>query len=215
MYVPAASCRLPLFDAVFTRIGASDDLIKGQSTFMVEMQETNRALQKADAASLILFDEIGRGTATYDGMALAQAILEYDVAKVHAKTFFSTHYHELTALAAKYPAMKNVHVSVSEDQGKITFLYKVREGPMDRSYGINVAQLAGLPREVIVRASAILDALEAKGNGADSIPRITIPVAKPETDEVVKTLAQLDPVNLSPLEALRLVFELHDKARKR
>lgn len=215
MYVPAGSCQIPVFDAVFTRIGASDDLIKGQSTFMVEMEETNRALKQADSASLILFDEIGRGTATYDGMALAQAILEYDIAKVHAKTFFSTHYHELTSLSDKYKEMKNVHVSVSEDNGKITFLYKIKDGPMDKSYGINVAQLAGLPGEVLVRATQILKALEENGNGSESIPKIVIHEDMPKPNAIVGELAMVDPVNMSPLDALRLVFKLHDEALKK
>lgn len=215
MYVPAESANLMVFDSVFTRIGASDDLIKGQSTFMVEMQETNRALSQATANSLILFDEIGRGTATYDGMALAQAILEYDLAHVGAKTFFSTHYHELTALAAKYPQMKNVHVSVSETDGKITFLYKVADGPMDKSYGINVASLAGLPKELVDRASGILDALEENGNKGESVPKMVIQETKADDSPLVKALQGVDPVNLSPLEALQLVFQLKTMAGKK
>lgn len=205
--VPASSCRLPVFDAVFTRIGASDDLIKGASTFMVEMQETDRALREASANSLILFDEIGRGTATYDGMALAQAILEYDVAKVHAKTFFSTHYHELTALAERYPQMRNVHVSVSEQDGKITFLYRVQPGPMDRSYGINVAQLAGLPDSLIARASEILAHLEESGSKVDSVPQVRIEKVY-EPSGIEKQISSLDLVNTSPLEALQLLYKL-------
>lgn len=212
-YVPASSCSLPVFDAIFTRIGASDDLIKGASTFMVEMQETDKALSSASPSSLILFDEIGRGTATYDGMALAQAILEYDIARVHAKTFFSTHYHELTALADEYPAIKNVHVGVREEKGKVTFLYKVQDGPMDRSYGINVAELAGLPRPLIQRAEQILASLEEKGNKGERVPRISLSKAAPSKDPLREALLSCDPMNLSPLEALNLLYRLHKLAQ--
>lgn len=212
MYVPAEYCHMPVFDAIFTRIGASDDLIKGASTFMVEMQETNKALSLASSSSLILFDEIGRGTATYDGMALAQAILEYDISKIHAKTFFSTHYHELTALADKYPEMKNVHVSVSEAEGKITFLYKVNEGPMDRSYGINVAELAGMPSDLLYRATDILHSLEEKGNKGESIPRFVVEKKEEKEDPIVKALRECEPMSMSPLDALNLVYKLHKEA---
>lgn len=206
--VPAESCTIPIFDAIFTRIGASDDLIKGSSTFMVEMQETNRALREASSSSLILFDEIGRGTATYDGMALAQAILEYDISRVHALTLFSTHYHELTAMAERYPQMRNVHVSVSESDGKITFLYRVQDGPMDRSYGINVAQLAGLPDSLIERAEDILAALERDGNRGENVPKIHVERAEKKRSKVEDEIAALDPLNMSPLEALQTLYRL-------
>lgn len=212
MFVPAKSCRMPVFDAIFTRIGASDDLIKGQSTFMVEMQETNKALANATSQSLVLFDEIGRGTATYDGMALAQAILEYSISRVHAKTFFSTHYHELTRLADKYPQMANVHVSVKEEEGKISFLYKIQPGPMDRSYGINVAELAGLPAELISRASDILASLEANKDRIEKIPEFKMP-EKPKVSPIEEQLKKIDPVNLSPLEALQILFKLCGQAQ--
>lgn len=212
MYVPAQYCCMPVFDAIFTRIGASDDLIKGASTFMVEMQETNRALTSATSSSLILFDEIGRGTATYDGMALAQAILEFDISKIHAKTFLSTHYHELTSLADKYDAMKNVHVGVSESNGKITFLYKVSDGPMDKSYGINVAELAGMPDELLYRATDILKSLEKNGNKAESIPQIRIEEKKDDKNEIVEQIRKIDPMNLSPMDALNLLYNLHKKS---
>lgn len=214
MYVPCSSCTIPVFDAIFTRIGASDDLIKGQSTFMVEMQETNKALRQADSNSLILFDEIGRGTATYDGMALAQAIIEYDIAKVHAKTLFSTHYHELTILADKYEQMKNVHVSVSEKDGHVTFLYKIQPGPMDKSYGINVAQLAGLPPELIQRATQILSVLEELGNKGQAVPKIEVKKEE-KVSPIIQELRDIDPVNLSPLDALKLIFKLHSEAKDR
>ncbi|GLB46675.1 DNA mismatch repair protein MutS [Philodulcilactobacillus myokoensis] len=162
-FVPAKSAQMPIFDQIFTRIGAADNLIAGQSTFMVEMQESNDALQNATPNSLILFDEIGRGTATYDGMALAQAIIEYVHNKIHAKTLFSTHYHELTSLQDKLPRLKNVHVGATEKNGKLVFLHKVEPGSVDKSYGIHVAKLAGLPDSLLKRADQILKHLEVKG----------------------------------------------------
>ncbi|NHM29882.1 DNA mismatch repair protein MutS [Neobacillus terrae] len=159
-YVPASEAVLPVFDQVFTRIGAADDLISGQSTFMVEMLEARNAIQNATQSSLILFDEIGRGTSTYDGMALAQAIIEYIHDRIGAKTLFSTHYHELTVLEEELDNLKNVHVSAIEHNGKVVFLHKIKEGPADKSYGIHVAQLADLPPELIKRANEILMALE-------------------------------------------------------
>ncbi|WP_147532224.1 DNA mismatch repair protein MutS [Bacillus marasmi] len=161
-YVPAAEAVLPIFDQVFTRIGAADDLISGQSTFMVEMLEAKNAITNATASSLILFDEIGRGTSTYDGMALAQAMIEYIHDRIGAKTLFSTHYHELTILDESLPRLKNVHVSAIEQNGKVVFLHKIKEGAADKSYGIHVAQLAELPQEVITRANEILLTLEDK-----------------------------------------------------
>ncbi len=136
---------MPVFDQIFTRIGAADDLISGESTFMVEMKEANEALSHATANSLILFDEIGRGTATYDGMALAQAIIEFVHDHVHAKTLFSTHYHELTVLEDSLKGLKNVHVGAVEKDGELVFLHQMQDGPADKSYGIHVAKLAGLP----------------------------------------------------------------------
>jgi DNA mismatch repair protein MutS len=161
-YVPAEQAQMPLFDHIFTRIGAADDLLSGNSTFMVEMMEANDALIHATPRSLILFDEIGRGTATYDGMALAQAIIEYIHNRVHAKTLFSTHYHELTQLADTLPKLKNVHVGAAEENGQLVFLHKVEPGPADKSYGIHVAKLAGLPNAVLQRADVILQQLEGK-----------------------------------------------------
>ncbi|MHA7611204.1 DNA mismatch repair protein MutS [Weissella viridescens] len=162
-FVPASSAKLPIFDQIFTRIGAADDLISGNSTFMVEMAEANTALQNATSHSLILFDELGRGTATYDGMALAQAIIEYVHAHTHAKTLFSTHYHELTELAESLPHLRNIHVGATEENGELVFSHKILDGPADQSYGINVAKLAGLPDSLISRATEILHGLEAQG----------------------------------------------------
>ncbi|WP_251575926.1 DNA mismatch repair protein MutS [Limosilactobacillus agrestimuris] len=161
-FVPAERAELPIFDQIFTRIGAADDLISGESTFMVEMMEANNALVHATDRSLILFDEIGRGTATYDGMALAQAIIEYIHEHLRAKTLFSTHYHELTALETPLPRLKNVHVGATEKNGELVFLHKVSTGPADKSYGIHVAKLAGMPDKLLKRADQILSSLEKK-----------------------------------------------------
>ncbi|TMU88393.1 DNA mismatch repair protein MutS [Bacillus sp. BHET2] len=161
-YVPASEADLPIFDQVFTRIGAADDLISGQSTFMVEMLEAKNAMIHATQESLILFDEIGRGTSTYDGMALAQAIIEYIHEHIGAKTLFSTHYHELTVLEEGLQKVKNVHVSAMEQNGKLVFLHKIKEGAADKSYGIHVAELAELPSPLIQRANEILLELERK-----------------------------------------------------
>lgn len=159
-FVPASEAELPIFDQVFTRIGAADDLVSGQSTFMVEMLEAKNAITNATQDSLILFDEIGRGTSTYDGMALAQAMIEYIHDKIGAKTLFSTHYHELTALENELLKLNNVHVSAVEQNGKVVFLHKIKEGAADKSYGIHVAQLAELPADLIERAAEILEILE-------------------------------------------------------
>lgn len=159
-FVPAKEATLPIFDRIFTRIGASDDLIAGQSTFMVEMMEANQALRHASVNSLVLFDELGRGTATFDGMALAQAIIEYLQNHVQAKTLFSTHYHELTALESQLPGLVNIHVGATEKDGEVIFLHKMMQGPADKSYGIHVGKLAGLPESLIARADQILTKLE-------------------------------------------------------
>lgn len=169
-FVPAQKAILPIFDRIFTRIGASDDLIAGQSTFMVEMMEANQALRNATPNSLILFDELGRGTATYDGMALAQAIIEYIHQNVQAKTLFSTHYHELTVLDQELAQLKNVHVGAVEKDGEVVFLHKMMEGPADKSYGIHVAKIAGLPIDLLKRASTILATLESGEEKHHQIP---------------------------------------------
>ncbi|PEL07569.1 DNA mismatch repair protein MutS [Bacillus sp. AFS017336] len=163
-YVPADYAKLPVFDQIFTRIGAADDLISGQSTFMVEMLEANYAITNATEKSLILFDEIGRGTSTYDGMALAQAMIEYIHDHIGAKTLFSTHYHELTVLANQLKFLKNIHVAAKEQDGKVLFLHKIFEGAADQSYGIHVAELANLPQDVIIRAKELLKDLESNNH---------------------------------------------------
>ena len=205
-FVPAESCEIPLFDALFTRIGASDNLIKGQSTFMTEMSEVAQALSQADSHSLFLFDEIGRGTATYDGMAIAQSIIEYIVKNIHCKTFFSTHYHEITKLSEKISAVKNIHCEVKEDDGHVTFLYKMKEGSMDRSYGVNVAKLAGLPDDLIETADELLFSLESRSN-VEKTERKEVR-REEKKDELREELKRLDPMTLSPLDALNYLIDL-------
>ena len=207
-FVPCDEADLMIFDSIFTRIGASDDLVSGQSTFMVEMNETNFALRHASENSLLIFDEIGRGTATFDGMALAQAILEYIATKIRAKTLFSTHYHEITKIDKELKVLRNVHVSVSENDNDITFLYKVNEGAMGKSYGINVARLAKLPNELISRADEILLSLEAnKVNTNTDVLRKNEVKMPSWVDEVKK----IDPLSMSPLEALNFLYDLKRK----
>ena len=211
-YVPAKSCTLPIFDALFTRIGASDNLIKGQSTFMTEMSEVAQALEDATSSSLFLFDEIGRGTATYDGMAIAESIIEYIVKNVRCKTFFSTHYHEITKLSQKIHACRNIHCEVSEENGNVTFLYKMTEGSMDRSYGINVAKLAGLPKEVTERAGELLTSFESEDKVRKDQIREIVPEKKKE-DPVLEDIRKVDPMTMSPLEALNFLFDLKKKVK--
>lgn len=177
-YVPCDKAELPIFDQIFTRIGAADDLVSGKSTFMVEMLEAQKALTYATEDSLIIFDEIGRGTSTYDGLALAQAMIENVAQTSHAKTLFSTHYHELTTLDQELPSLKNVHVAADEYQGELIFLHKVKDGAVDDSYGIQVAKLANLPDEVINRAQVILDAFEQSQNASDNEEYSNVTVLK-------------------------------------
>ena len=215
-FVPAKKANIPLFDAIFTRIGAADDLVSGKSTFMVEMLDANHAIQNATKQSLILFDEIGRGTATYDGMAIAQAIIEYIHEKIGCKTLFSTHYHELTDLNQTLPKLKNIHVSADNKQGKIVFLHKVEDGPADESYGINVASLAHLPKSLIKRATMILRHLEKQHNKElDQIDLFNFDDYKEEEEQkesyVEKALKEVDINELSPLEALNFLSDLLKK----
>ena len=213
-FVPAEEATLPIFDKIFTRIGASDDLVSGESTFMVEMMEASRAIKYATRNSLILFDELGRGTATFDGMSLAQAILEYVANKIKCKTLFSTHYHELTDMEKNIPNLKNKHVSAVEENGNITFLHKVKDGSVDKSYGINVAKLAGLPDEVIDRASGILNIYENKEKKTDTIIQTTLPLnfdeKKSEVEEEVKNI---DILNITPIEAINILSKLKEKVK--
>lgn len=214
-FVPARRCVMPVFDRIFTRIGASDDILSGQSTFMVEMTEANRALQEATEHSLILFDEIGRGTSTYDGMALAQSMIEYIAACVHAKTMFSTHYHELTAITESVDCVRNVHVVVKEENDKVTFLYRIKDGAAGASYGINVARLAGLPDSVLKRAEGIQKELESKKRIVQqSFQLIEMKKENPEEDRLVEKLRQIDPDELSPREAWVMLNDLAEEAGK-
>ena len=232
-YVPASEAILPIFDQVFTRIGAADDLISGQSTFMVEMLEAKNAIANATKNSLILFDEIGRGTSTYDGMALAQAIIEYIHNRIGAKTLFSTHYHELTVLEKELTQLKNVHVSAIEQQGKVVFLHKVKEGPADKSYGIHVAQLAELPDELITRANEILSRLEKPEDiekvwTEERVPNkeesaqlsffdepASVKKQEPSSKErkVLDHIKSLDLLDVTPLQAINLLYELQKKLK--
>jgi DNA mismatch repair protein MutS len=215
-FVPARSARLPIVDRIFTRIGASDNLARGRSTFMVEMTETAAILNTATPRSLILLDEIGRGTATYDGLAIAWAVVEYIHSTSRAKTLFATHYHELTELES-LAGVKNFHVSVKENAGGIVFLRKVEPGSADRSYGIEVAKLAGLPPEVVVRAREVLHEHESAEHEAsthlaagpkpqESAMQLTM--FTPLSQKIVDRLRDADLNNLTPLEAMNLLNEL-------
>ena len=222
-YVPAQKTELPIFDAIYTRIGAADDLVSGQSTFMVEMMEANHAIRKATPQSLILFDELGRGTATYDGMALAQSIIEYIHDRTGAKTLFATHYHELTALSETLSRLENVHVATLERDGQVTFLHKIESGPADKSYGIHVAKIAGLPEELLKRADAILTKLEGQAQQVplvDATPKKEVPSQVAEQmslfeevteNTVITELKNLDLYNMTPMEVMMAVAELKKK----
>jgi len=226
-FVPASAAEFPIFDQIFTRIGANDDMAMGQSTFMVEMAEANHALQEATAHSLILFDELGRGTATYDGMALAQAIIEFLNTHVHAKTLFSTHYHELTVLADQHPGIANVHVGAVEDaDGQLHFLHQIQTGPADKSYGIHVAALAGLPDELIANATHILSQLENQKSVvvasepvapvpvssvqqlAEQVPLFDVATTDDKIQQLLAQLDQLDILNMTPIDAMNALHTL-------
>ena len=217
-YVPAESARLPIFDAIFTRIGAADDLVSGQSTFMVEMMEANNAIAHATENSLILFDELGRGTATYDGMALAQAIIEYIHEHIGAKTLFATHYHELTSLESSLEHLVNVHVATLEQNGQVTFLHKIEAGPADKSYGIHVAKIAGLPADLLKRADEILTQLESQGQESPAPMKQTHAVSEQislfdsaEENPILAELAKVDVYNMTPMQAMNLLLEWKQK----
>ncbi len=216
-FVPAKSCSIPIFDHIFTRIGASDDLVSGDSTFMVEMKEANTAITEATESSLILFDELGRGTATYDGMSLAQAILEYIHDKIKAKTLFSTHYHELTALSGDLKNLRNVHVSAIEEDGKITFLHKIKMGAVDKSYGIHVASLAQLPKSLIDRANEILSVYENKNNKKQPFTQTSLflqPEEEEKENKIEEEIKKLNPLEITPIEALNILYELKKEVSK-
>ncbi|MCM3717077.1 DNA mismatch repair protein MutS [Fictibacillus phosphorivorans] len=233
-FVPAEQAEIPMFDQIFTRIGAADDLVGGQSTFMVEMLETNFALTSATKNSLILLDEIGRGTSTYDGMALAQSIIEFIHERIQAKTLFSTHYHELTVLENSLPSLKNVFVSAVEENGSLVFLHKVIDGQADKSFGIQVAELADLPQDVIQRAKTILKTYE-KQEKNEALPVQEVSATKEEVQEsqlslfaenhtvsqkrdsketdVLKDLKALNVIEMTPLEAMNALYKLQTKLK--
>lgn len=221
-YVAADYAKLPIFDAIFTRIGAADDLISGQSTFMVEMMEANQAIQRASHDSLIIFDELGRGTATYDGMALAQSIIEHIHNRIGAITLFATHYHELTSLSEELGHLKNVHVAILERDGEVTFLHKIAEGPADKSYGIHVAKIAGLPGSLLSRADNILKQLEShskdfiiKDNSQQSEENEPLNLLTEETSsqDIINRLKEVDVMNMTPMEAMTVLFDLKKKIK--
>ncbi|WP_096154564.1 MULTISPECIES: DNA mismatch repair protein MutS [Bacillus] len=241
-FVPADEAALPIFDQIFTRIGAADDLISGQSTFMVEMLEARNAIVNATENSLILFDEIGRGTSTYDGMALAQALIEYIHTEIGAKTLFSTHYHELTSLQEELSKLHNIHVSVVEQNGKVVFLHKMKEGPADKSYGIHVAELAELPKKVIERAQYILEQLENEGKSKKQSDKLAAPYQQAnkveelsqlsffeeeqkaakkgkqesvsaDAVEIVEQIKKLDLLDMTPMDAMNVLYKMHKKLK--
>lgn len=216
-FVPADQADVPIFDAIFTRIGAADDLISGQSTFMVEMMEANKAVRLASPDSLILFDELGRGTATYDGMALAQAIIEHIHNHIGAKTLFATHYHELTSLDQELSHLENVHVSTLEKNGQVTFLHKIAAGPADKSYGIHVAKIAGLPESLLQRADHILQELEKQSAQVSPSKEAPSLLTNQQLDlfvpehPVITALQDLDVYNMTPMEAMNALAALKQK----
>ncbi len=215
-FVPAKSAKLPIFDKIFTRIGASDDLVSGESTFMVEMKEARNAIMNATSDSLILFDELGRGTATYDGISLAQAILEYVSKRIKCKTLFSTHYHELTSLE-EIEGIKNIHVEAYEKDGTVTFLHKVKDGAVDKSYGIHVAKLAGMPNDLLTRATGILEKYEKNTRNVktDLVDQIAFNFDNPDVSSpVLDRLKDIDPLKCTPMDAINLLYELKELSKK-
>lgn len=216
-FVSASECILPIFDAIFTRIGASDDLVSGESTFMVEMNEANNAISNATSNSLVLFDELGRGTATFDGMALAQSIIEYIHDNIKCKTLFSTHYHELTDLENNLTNLKNIHVSAKEQDGSITFLHKIKDGSVDKSYGIHVAKLANLPDKLITRANQILNIYENNEKERDVIIQASLPLddliieSKSKIEEMISDLNILE---MTPIDAMNTLYKLKEELDK-
>jgi DNA mismatch repair protein MutS len=223
-FVPAVSAEIGPIDRIFTRIGSADDLAGGRSTFMVEMTETANILHNATAQSLVLMDEMGRGTSTFDGLSLARTIAEFIATRLRAFTLFATHYFELTALADEIEGCANVHLDATEHGDSLVFLHAVREGPASRSYGLQVAQLAGVPREIIAAARRTLALLEARSAhaGQPNSPQAELPFAAapsielpsdPRARELLERLATLDPDALTPRAALELIYDLHRQAR--
>jgi DNA mismatch repair protein MutS len=223
-FVPAKRARIGLVDRIFTRVGASDDIASGRSTFLVEMQETANILHNATPRSLVLLDEVGRGTATYDGLSIAWAVVEYLWKHVRCRTLFATHYHELTELADRLPGVFNLNVLVREEGGRIVFLHRVAEGASDRSYGIHVARLAGLPEEAVERARQILETLEPRGRRPveealgplarrRKVVQMGLPLVVPSPVE--EEIASLDLASMTPVEAMYRLWELQEKVRRK
>lgn len=213
-YVPAKKCNIPIFDKIFTRIGASDDLVGGESTFMVEMKESARALKNATCNSLVLFDELGRGTSTYDGMSLAGSIIEYIAKKTKCKTLFSTHYHELTDMENNFTNVKNVHVSIDEKDGEVTFLHKVLDGAVDKSYGINVAKLASLPDEVIKRANELLEEYESTTEKKPKVIKQFELSLDSNIDELREFIKTINPLEVTPIQAINLLDQIKKRSEE-
>ena len=226
-FVPAKEAKLPLVDRIFTRVGATDQILRGQSTFLVEMQETAHILRHATGRSLVLLDEIGRGTATFDGLSIAWAVAEHVAARVSAFALFATHYHELTDLAGARPAVGNLHVSAREWKDTVVFLRKIESGGSDRSFGIQVARLAGLPSPVVVRAQEILRNLEQTEFDREGRPRIAHSEGSPAPagrqlrlfsgadDQVLEDLRRMDLNAVTPLDALALLAEIQKRLSRR
>ncbi|MDR3265426.1 MAG: DNA mismatch repair protein MutS, partial [Synergistaceae bacterium] len=228
-WVPAESASIGLVDRVFTRIGARDDLVRGNSTFMVEMLETANILNNVTNRGLVILDEVGRGTSTWDGMSIAWAILEYlhhdcEASRLGSspRVLFATHYHELTCLEERLSGVKNCSMAVAEGSGGILFLHQVMNCPADRSYGIEVARLAGLPKSVLRRAFELLELFEREGFERSSVPD-PLPLARlheqlslfsPEADAVVEELAELDVDNLTPARAVEILYKLKEKSKR-
>jgi DNA mismatch repair protein MutS len=214
-YVPASSAEIGIVDRIFTRIGAQDEIHAGQSTFMVEMVESSLILLHATSRSLLILDEIGRGTSTYDGLSIAWAVVEYihNHPKLRARTLFATHYHELTQLSQSLPGVRNYNVAVTESGSQVIFLHKIVPGGADRSYGIHVAQLAGMPQPVIQRANEILLQLEASSGSGLKIREASAQQLAffPETNPLLEELRKLDINAISPIEALNRLYEWQRK----
>jgi len=210
-FVPAAEARVGVVDRIFSRVGATDDIAAGHSTFMVEMLETAAILHSATRRSLLLFDEIGRGTSTYDGMAIARAVVEFlhSRPELAARTLFATHYHELVELESLLPRVRNYNVAVSEQAGEVVFLHRILPGGADRSYGVQVAQLAGLPKPVVLRAQELLEELEAARR--EESPQLPLFAAN---SALLRELAETDVDSLTPLQALTRLYELAERARQ-
>lgn len=210
-FVPADEANLPIFDQIFTRIGASDDLVSGESTFMVEMLEAKNAITSATKNSLILFDELGRGTATYDGMAIAESILEFVNKNIGAITLFSTHYHELTEMEKKFNSILNVHVSATLENNELIFMHKIKKGAVDKSYGVHVASLAGMPLDVIKRANELLSLYE---NQTPSKENVQLSFDFEEKNLLKERLETIDPLKVTPMEAINILYELKEISKK-